>query len=96
MGRQYAQQLRDLCSELGGPGLTVFVNRDGLHPHYYIHVVDVLRDSGCRLVDDRAEAAAVIEGYTQPPSLAPGQICITLEDGRLVALGAPNTLPVPS
>lgn len=89
MGRQYAQQLRDLVAEAGGPGLTVFVNQAGLHPHYYVHVVDVLRECRCTLVAVRGSAQVVVEGYTRPDDIAPGQICLVLEDGRLVALRGP-------
>jgi hypothetical protein len=89
MGRHYAQQLRDLVAEAGGPGLLVFVNEAGLHPHYYVHVVEVLRECKCTLVDARTAAQVIVEGYTRPDEIAPGRIYLVLEDGRLVALQGP-------
>lgn len=86
MGKRYARQLTELVEEVAGRDLRAYVNPGGLRPTYHEHVVHTLQAAGCEMAADRTMAILVVEGYTTPAQLAPGQVCVVLDDGQLLAL----------
>jgi hypothetical protein len=73
MGERYRAALEEKIRELGSSNLRVYINADGVHPHYKQHLEDTFRDAGVRFVDNRQEANFVFEGNCEPAHHA-GQI----------------------
>jgi hypothetical protein len=73
MGEQYRAVLEEKIRELGSGNLRVYINADGVNPHYKQHLEDTFRDAGVRFVSSRAEANFVFEGNCEPAYQA-GQI----------------------
>ncbi len=87
MGEQYRQTIEEKISELGAEKLRVFINEDGVNPHYRQHLEETFRDAGVRFVARREEANLVFEG-NQTPSYHAGQIVAFFQESRLVFVGA--------
>lgn len=73
MGERYRAALQDKIRELGSENLRVYINADGVHPHYKQHLEDTFRDAGVPFVASRQEANFVFEGNCEP-AFEPGQI----------------------
>jgi hypothetical protein len=73
MGEKYRATLERKIAEVGGANLRVFINANGVNPHYKQHLEDTFKAAGVRFVEERAEANFVFEGDCEPARL-PGQI----------------------
>jgi len=87
MGERYKATLEKKIKEFGGSNLRVFINADGVNPHYKQHLEDTFREAGVRFVSSRAEANFVFDGDCEPNHL-PGQIVAFFTDGNLAFAGA--------
>ena len=87
MGEQYRQPIEEKIRELGAEHLRVFINQDGVNPHYRQHLEDSFRDAGVRLVSSRVEANLVFEG-NGTPSYDTGQVVAFFQSGQLASSGA--------
>lgn len=87
MGEQYRQTIEKKIRELGAENLRVFINGDGVNPHYRQHLEDTFRDAGVRFVSSREEANLAFEG-NQNPSYREGQIAAFFSAGQLVFAGS--------
>ena len=56
MGEKYKATLVKKIAEVGGLNLKVFINAEGVNPHYKQHLEDTFREAGVRFVASRAEA----------------------------------------
>jgi len=86
MGEQYRQSIEDKISELGADKLRVFINEQGVNPHYRQHLEDTFREAGVRFVSSRDEANLIFEG-DQKPSYQAGQIAAFFNAGKLLFAG---------
>jgi uncharacterized protein (DUF1330 family) len=86
MGKQYRQTIEEKIRELGAEHLRVFINQDGVNPHYRQHVEDTFRDAGVRFVSRRDEATLVFEG-NGTPSYGTGQVVAFFQAGQLAFAG---------
>ncbi len=86
MGEQYRQTIQDKIAELGAENLLVFINEDGLSPHYRQHLEDTFRDAGVRFVSRRDEANLVFDG-NGTPSYGTGQVVAFFQAGQLAFAG---------
>lgn len=73
MGEKYKEELQQRISELGAQNLRVYINEEGVHPHYYQHLKETFSEAGVTFVSGRQEANFVFDGNCEPVSL-PGQI----------------------
>ncbi len=87
MGEQYRQTIEEKIRELGAEQLRVFINQDGVNPHYRQHLEDTLRDAGVRFVSRRDEANLVFEA-NGTPSYGTGQVVAFFQSGQLAFSGA--------
>ena len=87
MGEEYRQTIEDKIEELGAERLRVFINHEGVNPHYLQHLENTFRDAGVRFVADRADANLIFEGH-QTPSYQKGQIVAFFQQSRLTFAGA--------
>ena len=87
MGEQHRQTIEKKIRELGAENLRVFINADGLNPHYRQHLEDTFRDAGVRFVSRRDDANLVVEGNAAP-SYQSGQIVAFFQEQQLVFAGA--------
>lgn len=87
MGEQYRQNIEEKIKELGAANLRVFINQDGVNPHYRQHLEETFRDAGVRFVSSRAEANLVFEG-NQTPAYKEGQVVAFFQNSRLMFAGA--------
>ena len=87
MGEKYRQTIEEKIRELGAEHLRVFINQDGVNPHYRQHLEDSFRDAGVRLVSSRGEANLVFEG-DGTPSYHTGQVVAFFQSGQLAFSGA--------
>lgn len=86
MGEQYRLTLEEKIEELGAENLRVYINEDGVNPHYRQHLEDTFRDAGVRFVSTREEANFVFEGsYT--PSHQVGQVLAFFRGQQLSFVG---------
>jgi hypothetical protein len=86
MGEKYKATLEQKIKEFGGNNLRVFINADGVHPHYKLHLEETFREAGVRFVSSRSEANFVFEGDGEPNYL-PGQIVAFFTEGNLAFAG---------
>jgi len=86
MGEQYRQAIEEKISELGAENLRVFINQDGVNPHYRQHLEDTFRDAGVRFVSSRDEANLVFEGNSTP-AYRTGQVAAFFSAGQLLFAG---------
>jgi hypothetical protein len=86
MGEKYRAELEAKIREFGGSNLRVFINADGVNPHYKQHLEDTFRDAGVRFVSQRAEANFVFDGDCEPNYL-PGQIVAFFTEGNIAFAG---------
>jgi hypothetical protein len=49
MGERYKATLERKIKEFGGSNLRVFINAEGVNPHYKQHLEDTFRDAACAL-----------------------------------------------
>jgi hypothetical protein len=87
MGERYKATLEAKIREFGGSNLRVFINADGVNPHYKQHLEETFRGEGVRFVSSRAEANFVFDGDCEPNYL-PGQIVAFFSGGDLAFAGA--------
>lgn len=87
MGEQYRAILEEKIREFGGDSLRVFINAEGVNPHYKQHLDDTFRDAGVRFVSSRSEANFVFDGDCEP-SYLPGQIVAFFTNKQLAFAGA--------
>jgi len=87
MGEKFRQTIEEKIRELGAEKLRVFINDDGVNPHYRQHLEDTFRVAGVRFVSNREEANLVFEG-NQTPSYQQGQIVAFFQESRLMFAGA--------
>jgi hypothetical protein len=73
MGERYRAALEEKIRELGSENLRVFINSEGVHPHYKQHLEETFRDAGVKFVESRGDANFVFEGNCEPAFQA-GQI----------------------
>jgi hypothetical protein len=83
MGEAYKNLLEHKLRELAGRPLRAYVNRDGVDPHYLVHLEETLRVGGALFVGSREEATFVFEGNCEPQERA-GQVVAFFKDGQLV------------
>ena len=75
MGEKYKEELQQKIHEFGGSNLRVYLNADGLHPHYHEHLKETFREAGVKFVSTRDEANFVFEGNCEEePAYLAGQI----------------------
>jgi hypothetical protein len=86
MGEKYKATLVKKIAEFGGGNLRVFINADGVDPHYKQHLEDTFQEAGVRFVSSRAEANFVFEGDCEPARL-PGQIVAFFKGGDVAFEG---------
>ncbi len=89
MGEKYKAKLEQKIAEVGGANLRVFLNADGLHPHYKQHLEDTFKEAGVQFVENRAQANFVFEGDCEPARL-PGQIVAFFRGGDVEFEGSLN------
>lgn len=87
MGEKYKTTLVKKIAEVGGHNLRVFINADGVNPHYKQHLEDTFQEAGVHFVASRAEANFVFEGDCEPARL-PGQIVAFFRGGEVAFEGA--------
>ena len=87
MGEKYKATLVKKIAEVGGNNLRVFINADGVNPHYKQHLEDTFQEAGVHFVASRAEANFVFEGDCEPARL-PGQIVAFFRGGDVAFEGA--------
>jgi hypothetical protein len=87
MGEQYKQTIQEKIAELGAENLRVFLNEDGLSPHYRQHLEDTFREAGVQFVSSRDEANLVFEGHGAP-SARVGQVVAFFQGTQLTFAGA--------
>ncbi len=87
MGERYRATLEKKIAEFGGSNLRVYINAEGVNPHYKQHLEDTFRDAGVRFVSIRAEANFVFDGDCEP-SYLPGQMVAFFRSGNLAFAGA--------
>lgn len=87
MGEQYQGELREKIAALGAENLRVYINADGVHPHYYRHLQDTFQEAGVTFVASRQKANFVFEGNCEPVSMA-GQIVAYFSHETLQFAGA--------
>ena len=87
MGREHRAALQDEIRKLGGGGkLRVFIDDDGISPHYRQHLEDTFREEGVKFVDARREANFVFSGQVEStPGI--GQVFAFFRGGQLVLEG---------
>jgi len=86
MGERYKATLELKIKEFGGSNLRVFINAEGVNPHYKQHLEDTFREAGVRFVPCRGEANFVFDGDCEPNYL-PGQIVAFFTNGNLAFAG---------
>lgn len=86
MGEKYKATLVKKIAEFGGGNLRVFINADGVDPHYKQHLEDTFQQAGVQFVSSRAEANFVFEGDCAPARL-PGQIVAFFKGGDVAFEG---------
>jgi hypothetical protein len=86
MGAKYRQAIAHKIRELGAEKLRVYINHEGVDPHYRQHLEDTFRDAGVRFVSSREEANLVFEGGGQPSPQA-GQVVAFFQSGQLAFAG---------
>ena len=87
MGEKYKATLVKKIAEFGGTNLRVFINAEGVDPHYKQHLEDTFKEAGVRFVSSRAEANFVFEGDCEPARL-PGQIVAFFKGGDVAFDGS--------
>jgi hypothetical protein len=87
MGQRYKRAINELIRDLGAEKLRVFINPDGVDPHYRQHLEDTFRDAGVRFVSSREEANLVFEGH-ETPERRPGQVVAFFQESQLMFAGA--------
>lgn len=86
MGEEYKHTIEEKIRELGADKLRVFLNSEGVDPHYRQHLEDTFREAGVKFVCRRQEANLVFEG-NQSPSHEKGQIVAFFQSGQLAFAG---------
>lgn len=87
MGEKYKATLVKKIAEFGGVNLRVFINAEGVDPHYKQHLEDTFTEAGVKFVTNRAEANFVFEGDCKPSRL-PGQIVAFFKGGDVAFEGS--------
>jgi hypothetical protein len=89
MGEKYRAELQERISQLGGENLRVFINADGVHPHYKQHLEETFSEAGVRFVETRDEANFLFEGHCEEPAaVAAGKVVAYFRDDRIQFAGA--------
>lgn len=86
MGEKYQKAIAEKITELGAANLRVFINSEGVNPHYRQHLEDTFHTAGVRFVSTRAEANLIFEG-DQTPAFVPGKIVAFFQESQLVFAG---------
>ena len=86
MGEKYKAELQDRINEIGAGRLRVYINAEGVHPHYYQHLQETFQEAGVRFVDSREQANFVFEGNCEPVS-QPGQMVAFFRNEELQFAG---------
>ena len=86
MGERYKATLEQKIREFGGSNLPVFINADGVNPHYKQHLEDPFREAGVRFVASRDGANFVFDGDCEP-NYVPGQIVAFFTSANLAFAG---------
>jgi hypothetical protein len=73
LGEKYKDELEQKIRQFGGENLRVYINAEGVHPHYYEHLTETFKGEGVQFVSSRKEANFVFEGSCEP-SYEMGQI----------------------
>lgn len=87
MGEQYRAILEDKIRNLGGSNLRVYINPEGVNPHYYQHLKETFESAQVKFVDQRAEANFVFDGNCAPVYHG-GQVAAYFQEGQLVFAGS--------
>lgn len=87
MGEKYRQTIEEKIRELGAEKLRVYINYEGVEPHYRQHLEETFRAAGVRFVSSREEATLVFEGNSSP-SYGTGQVVAFFQSGQLAFAGA--------
>lgn len=88
MGEKYRAELQERINELGGHNLRVFINADGVHPHYKQHLEETFSEAGVRFVASRDEANFLFEGHCEEPAFQAGKVIAFFRNDRLQFAGA--------
>lgn len=88
MGEKYRAELQERIHELGGENLRVFINADGVHPHYKQHLEETFAEAGVRFVGTREEANFLFEGHCEEPAYQTGKVVAFFREERLQFAGA--------
>ncbi len=87
MGEQYRQSIETKINDLGAQNLRVFIDPDGVDPHYQHHLEGTFQKAGVQFVSTREAANLVFEGNRRPKQ-RPGQIVAFFQEGQLMFAGA--------
>lgn len=87
MGEQYRQSIEAKINDLGVQNLRVFINPDGVDPHYRHHLEETFRAAEVQFVSTREAANLVFDGNRRPEQ-RPGQIVAFFQEGQLMFAGA--------
>jgi len=87
MGEKYKAELQKRIDELGAEKLRVYINAEGVDPHYYQHLEDTFTEAGVKFVASRREANFVFDGNCEPVSVV-GQIVAFFRNQELQFEGA--------
>jgi hypothetical protein len=78
--------LKAKINEPSAEKLRVFVDPEGINPHYQQHLEDTFRHAGVQFVATREEANLVIDG-SGSPSYGTGQVAAFVQSGQLAFAG---------
>ena len=86
MGEKYKAELQGKIREFGAANLRVYLNADGLHPHYYEHLKDTFQETGVKFVSTRDDANFVFEGNCQQePAYQAGQVVAFFNQDQMLS-----------
>ncbi len=87
MGREYKAALQDRIQQLGGgDNLRVYINPEGVSPHYLEHLEETFREAGVTFVETPKQANFVFHGEQAVP-FGLGQVAAFFRGGNMVFEG---------
>ena len=87
MGREYKAALQEEIHRLGGgSNLRVYINPEGVSPHYLEHLEETFREEGVTFVETPKEANFVFQG-DKISAFDIGQVAAFFRGGQMVFEG---------
>ncbi len=88
MGKEYKAALHEEIERLGGgERLRVFINPEGVSPHYLEHLEETFREAGVTFVESPKAANFVFQG-DQVAKFGIGQVAAFFRGGQMVFEGS--------